>query len=113
MSDDEEELAEDAVVEVPVEDVLDLHSFAPREVSQVVRHYLDLAWEQGFGEIRIVHGRGRGVQRQTVRTLLARDSRVERFGDAPLEAGGWGATWARFRARQASGRGSSAGERPS
>ena len=84
-------------VELPITDVLDLHSFRPAEVPEVVREYLEAAWEKGFRELRIVHGKGIGMQRQTVRTLLARDERVEAFGDAPLEAGGWGATWVRLR----------------
>jgi DNA-nicking Smr family endonuclease len=83
-------------VELPITDVLDLHSFRPAEVPDVVREYLEAAWEKGFRELRIIHGKGIGVQRQTVRTLLARDERVEAFGDAPLEAGGWGATWVRL-----------------
>ncbi|MEA2600715.1 MAG: hypothetical protein QOF89_1707 [Acidobacteriota bacterium] len=87
----------DEAVELPITDVLDLHSFRPAEVSDVVRDYLDAAWEQGLRELRIIHGRGIGVQRQTVRTLLSRDPRVTGFGDAPPEAGGWGATWVRLR----------------
>ncbi|HVS03856.1 MAG TPA: Smr/MutS family protein [Thermoanaerobaculia bacterium] len=83
-------------VELPVEDVLDLHSFPPREISQLVRDYLDLAVERGFREVRIIHGRGVGVQRRTVRTILSRDPRVVAFGDAAAGAGGWGATWARL-----------------
>jgi DNA-nicking Smr family endonuclease len=84
-------------VELPITDVLDLHSFRPAEVADVVRDYLDAAWEKGLRELRIIHGRGIGVQRQTVRTLLSRDPRVTGFGDAPAEAGGWGATWVRLR----------------
>ena len=84
-------------VELPVTDVLDLHSFRPAEVPDVVREYLDAAYEKGFRELRIIHGKGIGVQRQTVRTLLGRDPRVEAFGDAPLEAGSWGATWVRMK----------------
>jgi len=87
----------DAPVELPITDVLDLHSFRPAEVADVVREYLEAAWEKGLRELRIIHGRGIGVQRQTVRTLLARDHRVTGFGDAPAEAGGWGATWVRLR----------------
>lgn len=103
MSDDPEdelELEPDfdpEAVELPITDVLDLHSFRPSEVPDVVRDYLDAAYEKGFRELRIVHGKGVGVQRQTVRTLLSRDSRVEGFGDAPLAAGSWGATWIRMR----------------
>ena len=57
---------------------------------------LDAAFEKGLREVRIIHGRGVGVQRRTVRTLLQRDPRVESYGDAPAEAGGWGATWVRM-----------------
>jgi dsDNA-specific endonuclease/ATPase MutS2 len=66
-------------------------------VKDVVSTWLDAAYEAGFRQLRIIHGRGIGVQRQTVRALLARDSRVEGFGDAPAEAGGWGATWVTLR----------------
>ncbi len=87
----------EAPVVLPISDVLDLHSFQPREVPDVVRDYLDAAHERGLRDLRIIHGRGAGVQRATVRRLLERDPRVEAFGDAPLEAGGWGATWLRMR----------------
>lgn len=104
MSDDPEddepedwEPGEEEVFEVPITDVLDLHSFRPAEVPDIVRDYLDAAYDQGLRDLRIIHGRGVGVQRQTVRTLLGRDVRVESFGDAPPEAGGWGATWVRMR----------------
>ena len=85
-----------APIEMELEDVLDLHTFAPREVKDLVRHYLDLAVEAGFAQVRIVHGKGKGVQRELVRSLLERDPRIESYGDAPGESGGWGATWARF-----------------
>lgn len=81
-------------VRIPITDILDLHSFQPRDVPDLVRDYLDAAYEKGLRSVRIVHGKGAGVQRKTVRTLLERDPRVTRFGDAPLEAGSWGATWA-------------------
>jgi DNA-nicking Smr family endonuclease len=92
----EREIPDDPV-ELPITDVLDLHSFLPAEVADVVRDYLDAAWEKGLRRLRIVHGKGRGVQRRTVRTLLERDPRVRAFGDAPAEAGGWGATWVELR----------------
>ena len=79
-------------IELPITDVLDLHSFPPKEVSDLVRDYLDAAWEAGFRSLRIIHGRGIGAQRRAVRTLLERDPRVLSFGDAPASAGGWGAT---------------------
>ena len=77
---------------LPITDVLDLHAFRPREVPELVRDYLDAAWEKGLRRLRIVHGKGIGVQRETVRAILARDPRVRAFSDAPGEAGGWGAT---------------------
>jgi DNA-nicking Smr family endonuclease len=80
-------------VELQITDVLDLHSFLPQEVPSVVREYLDIVEERGLASVRIIHGRGKGVQRNTVRTILERDPRVAAFGDAPIEAGGWGATW--------------------
>jgi dsDNA-specific endonuclease/ATPase MutS2 len=79
-------------IELPITDVLDLHSFPPEEVPELVRDYLDAAWEAGLRSLRIIHGRGIGAQRRTVRTLLERDPRVTSFGDAPAGAGGWGAT---------------------
>ena len=97
MEEDQELPDELEPVEVPITDVLDLHSFRPSEVPDVVRDYIDAAYEKGLRHLRIIHGRGIGVQRQTVRTLLGRDPRVEDFGDAPAEAGGWGATWVRLR----------------
>lgn len=98
MQDDEDDAPwEPETVELPITDVLDLHSFRPPEVPDVVRDYLDAAHGKGFRDLRIIHGKGVGVQRQTVRTLLERDPRVEGFGDAPMEAGGWGATWVRLR----------------
>lgn len=80
-------------VELPITDVLDLHSFPPREVKDVVRDYLDAAYDEGLRRLRIIHGRGVGVQRATVRALLERDDRVSGYGDAPAGSGGWGATW--------------------
>ena len=97
MEEDQELPDELEPVEVPITDVLDLHSFRPAEVPDVVRDYLDAAYEKGLRHLRIIHGRGIGVQRQTVRTLLGRDPRVVAYGDAPAEAGGWGATWVRLR----------------
>ncbi|MEJ2085060.1 MAG: Smr/MutS family protein [Acidobacteriota bacterium] len=79
---------------VEISDVLDLHSFRADEVGDVIRSYLDEACKLGLRTVRIVHGKGIGVQRRTVRTLLARDPRVVSFESAPEAAGGWGATCA-------------------
>ena len=73
-----------------------LHTFPPSEVKDLVRDYLDLAYEKGLRHLRIIHGKGMGVQRRTVRKLLERDPRVAEYGDPPGEAGGWGATWVRM-----------------
>jgi dsDNA-specific endonuclease/ATPase MutS2 len=79
-------------VEIPVTDVLDLHAFTPRDIPGVVEVYLSEAHRLGLRVLRIIHGRGIGVQRETVRAILAKTAFVESFQDAPLEAGGWGAT---------------------
>lgn len=80
-------------VELEITDVLDLHTFLPSEVKPLVRDYLDLAYEAGLRELRIIHGKGSGVQRRIVRAVLERDPRVVAFGDPPGGvAGGWGAT---------------------
>ncbi|HEY3442430.1 MAG TPA: Smr/MutS family protein [Paludibaculum sp.] len=78
--------------EVPITDVFDLHPFAPRDVKAAVEAYLEEARAAGFRYVRIIHGRGIGVQRETVRKVLARTEFVAEFRDAPMEAGGWGAT---------------------
>lgn len=83
---------DDEPVRIPVTDVLDLHSIPPRDIKAVVEEYLQEAWRLELRFLRIVHGRGIGVQRETVRAVLARTAFVESFADAPLEAGGWGAT---------------------
>ncbi len=82
----------DDPVILPIEDSLDLHTFAPREISSVVEAYLAEAVRRGFREVRLIHGKGRGAQRATLRALLARHPLVARYADAPPERGGWGAT---------------------
>jgi hypothetical protein len=89
---EEPELAPGDTVLLPVEDSLDLHSFPPASVPQVVEDYLQAAHARGLREVRLIHGRGIGVQRERVRSLLARHPRVASFRDAPPELGGWGAT---------------------
>jgi dsDNA-specific endonuclease/ATPase MutS2 len=83
-------------VALPLADVLDLHSFRPEETAKVVADYLGEARRAGLGEVRIVHGRGRGVQRAVVRRLLAETPGVAEFVDAPPGRGGWGATVVRL-----------------
>jgi len=81
----------DSVV-LPLEDVLDLHPFAPKEIRSVVEEYLRECCAAGFSIVRLIHGKGRGVQRESIRSLLARLPAVQSFHDAPPDAGGWGAT---------------------
>lgn len=79
-------------VQIPIEDALDLHAFRPRDVRSVVDEYLHEAAKRGFHEVRLIHGRGIGVQRQAVRALLEGHPLVAAYRDAPAERGGWGAT---------------------
>jgi DNA-nicking Smr family endonuclease len=83
---------DDEPIRVPIGDVFDLHSVPPRDVKAVVEEYLIEAHRMGFRALRIIHGRGIGVQREMVRSVLARTAFVVSFHDAPAEAGGWGAT---------------------
>jgi DNA-nicking Smr family endonuclease len=82
----------DAPVVLPITDELDLHTFAPRDVPSVVADYLEECRGRGLTLVRIVHGRGTGVQRAIVQNLLRTIPYVESFRDAPPQSGGWGAT---------------------
>jgi dsDNA-specific endonuclease/ATPase MutS2 len=84
-------------VRIPITDVFDLHSVPPRDVEGVVEEYLLEARAAGLKALRIIHGRGIGVQREIVRAVLKRSPFVAEFRDAPAEAGGWGATIATLR----------------
>ena len=90
-------VGDDPVPVVPIEDSIDLHGFQPRDIPSVVEEYVRAAAELGFREVRLIHGRGIGFQRQRVREVLARCAEVERFADAPATRGGWGATLAWLR----------------
>jgi DNA-nicking Smr family endonuclease len=77
---------------LPIEDSIDLHAFHPKDIPSVVEEYLEQCKQVGLAEVRIIHGRGTGVQRNIVRSILQKHPRVLSFQDAPAEAGGWGAT---------------------
>jgi len=79
-------------VRIPITDVFDLHSVPDSDVKVIIEEYLLEARAHGFRYVRIIHGRGIGVRREMVQTILARTKFVESYGDAPPEAGGWGAT---------------------
>lgn len=87
----------DGAIVVPIEETLDLHVFAPRDVADVVREYLVECARHGLREVRVVHGRGTGTQRAVVRSVLAGHPLVAAFADAPPDRGGWGATVVRLR----------------
>ena len=84
-------------MEIPITGEIDLHSFAPAEVRSVVEEYLRECRRRGILEVRLVHGRGKGVQRASIRQLLSTLDGVEGFDDAPPPSGGWGATMVRLR----------------
>jgi DNA-nicking Smr family endonuclease len=82
----------DEPVVLPLEDAIDLHPFAPKDIPSMVAEYLEQCIQAGLFEVRVIHGRGVGVQRNIVRSLLEKHPGVQSFQDAPPEAGSWGAT---------------------
>jgi dsDNA-specific endonuclease/ATPase MutS2 len=97
MAPDDEELDDGGdgdveVVQVPITDELDLHTFLPRDVPSLIPEYLDECVRLGFRQVRIVHGKGRGVLRRAVHAALERHPRVVGFRQAESFAGSWGAT---------------------
>lgn len=82
----------DDPIVIPIEDSIDLHTFQPKEVASVVEEYLAECHRAGFREVRLIHGKGIGVQRNIVRAVLKKHLSVQSYRDAPAEAGGWGAT---------------------
>ncbi len=83
-------------VEIEITDVFDLHTIPPRDVKRVVEEYLSEAHRLGFPVVRIIHGKGIGVQREMVRAILTRTPFVLDWTDAPPDAGGLGATIVRL-----------------
>jgi len=86
------------VVIIPFQDFLDLHSIPPNQVRDVVQDYIQEAHKRGVRTVRIIHGKGIGVQREMVRSILLCSDIVVEFGDASPDFGGWGATVARLKA---------------
>ena len=79
-------------ITIPITDVLDLHTFQPKEISSLLEDYLTECIAAGIFSVRIIHGKGTGVLRDRVHSILKRSPWVVSFGPAPAEAGGWGAT---------------------
>jgi dsDNA-specific endonuclease/ATPase MutS2 len=88
---------DEPATELPIEDTLDLHAFQPREIVALLEEYLDAARRKGLREVRIIHGKGIGVQREIVASVLRGHPAVESFGPAPADRGHWGATIVRVR----------------
>ena len=84
-------------VELEITDTLDLHSFQPKEIRSLVENYLVEAGKKGFSVIKIIHGKGIGVQREIVRKILSDKEFVESFKNAPEFSGSWGATIVKFK----------------
>ena len=85
------------IMDIEITDSLDLHAFHPRDIKAVVTEYLKEAREKGFRIVRIIHGKGVGIQRETVRRVLAETEFVKSFKNAPEFSGSWGATIAVFK----------------
>ena len=80
------------VVKLAIEDVLDLHTFRPKDIPYLLEDYLTECLKAGIYSVRIIHGKGKGIQKKRVQGLLEKNSMVTAFKDAPPQAGGWGAT---------------------
>jgi DNA-nicking Smr family endonuclease len=80
------------VVRIPIEDSIDLHTFRPKEIPSLLEEYLLECQKKGLREVRIIHGKGKGVQRTIVHSFLEKSPLVESYETAPLDAGAWGAT---------------------
>ena len=87
-------------VRIPIEDWIDLHTFLPNEIRSLLEEYLLECQKEGYREVRIIHGKGKGVQRNIVHSFLEKSPLVESYREAPPEAGSWGATIARLRERK-------------
>ena len=84
-------------VRIPIEDWIDLHTFSPKEIPSLLEGYLLECQKKGFREVRIIHGKGKGIQRNIVHSFLKKSPFIESFKMAPNEEGSWGATIAFLR----------------
>ncbi len=79
-------------IRIPIEDVLDLHTFRPQDIADLLEDYFEECITAGIQSVRIIHGKGKGIQKKQVHRILQKNPQVKSFKDAPPEAGGWGAT---------------------
>ena len=77
---------------MPIQDILDLHTFNPKDLPDLLVDYFEACIDADIYSVRIVHGKGRGILKKRVQGLLKKNSMVKTFQDAPPEAGGWGST---------------------
>jgi DNA-nicking Smr family endonuclease len=98
-SDDDDQFQDlDQPVEIPIDGVLDLHTFAPKELPGLLDDYFEACLDGGITDVRVIHGKGAGVLRNRVRSILRKHPLVESFSEAPIDAGGWGATVVKLKA---------------
>jgi len=79
-------------IQIPIEDVLDLHTFRPQDIADLLADYFAECLKAGIFSVRVIHGKGKGIQKRQVQRILQKNPQVKSFSDAPPEAGGWGAT---------------------
>ena len=79
-------------IQIPIEDVLDLHTFRPKDIADLLENYFEECIKAGIFSVRVIHGKGKGIQKRQVQRILRNNPTVKSFKDAPPEAGGWGAT---------------------
>ena len=84
-------------IRIPIEDVLDLHTFQPRDIPDLLDQYFSECLKAGIRSVRVIHGKGKGIQKRQVHRILKQHKLVRSFSEAPLEAGGWGATLVELR----------------
>ena len=79
-------------VELPIDGILDLHAFKPHEIEDLIPNYLEACIERGVYQVRIIHGKGKGILRKRLHAILSKQKTVSHFRLAGEDAGGWGAT---------------------
>ncbi len=84
-------------IRLPISDVLDLHTFQPKEVPDLLTDYFSECIEAGIHSVRVIHGKGKGILKHRVHSILKKNALVQSFEDAPSERGGWGATIVKLR----------------
>lgn len=92
MKNDGENSGQDEMLEIPIDGILDLHTFNPRDVKGLLVDYLSACREKGIREVRIIHGKGSGTLRRTVHSILEKLPDIASYGLAGEDEGGWGAT---------------------